>query len=129
MRLQVPGENRGLILHLGLFFSALPYIIEIQKKNGGSVKMALEFEWDEEKARKNLKKHGVPFELAAKVFLDENRIEIYDEANSIDEDRYITIGMTGDILFVVYTERYPRIRLISARLATARERKVYYGEV
>ena len=91
--------------------------------------MALEFEWDEEKARKNLKKHGVPFELAAKVFLDENRIEIYDEANSIDEDRYITIGMTGDILFVVYTERYPRIRLISARLATARERKVYYGEV
>lgn len=91
--------------------------------------MALEFEWDEEKAQKNLKKHGVPFETAAKVFLDENRIEIYDEANSMDEDRYITIGRAGDVLFVVYTERYPRIRLISARLATARERKVYYGEV
>ena len=91
--------------------------------------MALEFEWDDEKAKLNLKKHGVLFETAAKVFLDENRIEIYDEANSIDEDRYITIGMAGDVLFVVYTERDPKIRLISARLATARERKVYYGEV
>ena len=88
----------------------------------------MEFEWDEEKAQINLKKHGVPFETAAKVFLDENRIEIYDEANSIEEDRYITIGLAGDILFVVYTERGPRIRLISARLANARERKVYYGD-
>lgn len=90
--------------------------------------MALEFEWDAEKARTNLKKHGVPFETAAKVFLDENRIEIYDEANSIEEDRYITIGLAGDVLFVVYTERSPKIRLISARVATARERKVYYGD-
>ena len=90
--------------------------------------MSLIFEWDDEKAKVNLKKHGVPFETAAKVFLDENRIEIYDEAHGGDEDRYITIGMAGDILFVVYTERSPRIRLISARLANARERKVYYGE-
>lgn len=86
----------------------------------------MEFEWDEEKARINLKKHGVAFETAAKVFLDENRIEIYDVTNSIEEDRYITIGMAGEVLFVVYTERHPRIRLISARLATARERSVYY---
>lgn len=91
--------------------------------------MSLIFEWDDEKAKVNLKKHGVPFETAAKVFLDENRIEIYDEAHSGDENRYITIGMAGDILFVVYTERSPRIRLISARLANARERKVYYGEL
>lgn len=90
--------------------------------------MSLTFEWDDEKAKANLKKHGVPFETAAKVFLDKNRIEIYDEAHSEDEDRYITIGMAGDVLFVVYTERSPRIRLISARLANARERKVYYGE-
>ena len=60
----------------------------------------MEFEWDEEKAQTNLKKHGVLFETAAKVFLDDNRIEIYDEANSIEEDRYITIGLAGDILFV-----------------------------
>ena len=91
--------------------------------------MDLKFEWDEEKAKINLKKHGIPFETAAKVFLDENRIEIYDEAHSADENRYITIGLAGEVLFVVYTERHPQIRLISARLATARERKVYYGNI
>lgn len=91
--------------------------------------MSLKFEWDEEKAKSNLKKHGIPFETAAKVFLDENRIEIYDEVHSIDEDRYITIGLAGEVLFVVYTERHPQIRLISARLATARERKMYYGNI
>lgn len=91
--------------------------------------MGLRFEWDEEKAKMNFKKHGVLFETAAKVFLDENRIEIYDEAHSKDEDRYITIGLAGEVLFVVYTERRPQIRLVSARLATARERKVYYGNI
>lgn len=91
--------------------------------------MILTFEWDEEKAKLNLKKHGIPFETAAKVFLDENRIEIYDEEHSIEEDRYITIGLAGEVLFVVYTERTPKIRLISARLATGRERKVYYGNI
>lgn len=89
--------------------------------------MPLQFEWDEEKARLNLKKHGVAFETAAKVFLDEDRIEIFDEAHSIHEERYITIGLAGDVLFVVYTMRTPKIRLISARLATARERSAYYG--
>lgn len=91
--------------------------------------MALSFEWNKEKERLNLKKHGIAFETAAKVFLDEKRIEVYDEAHSIDEDRYITIGLVEDILFVVYTERHPKIRLISARLATARERKLYYGNI
>ena len=91
--------------------------------------MTLKFEWDEEKAKVNLKKHGILFETAAKVFLDENRIEIYDEVHSVDEDRYITIGLAGEVLFVVYTERHLRIRLISARLATARERKMYYGNI
>ena len=91
--------------------------------------MDLKFEWDEEKEKVNLKKHGVPFKTAAKVFLDENRIEIYDEVHSIEEERYITIGLAGEVLFVVYTERRPRIRLISARLATERERKVYYGNI
>ena len=54
---------------------------------------------------------------------------IYDEVHSIEEERYITIGLAGEILFVVYTERRPRIRLISARLATEKERKVYYGNI
>lgn len=78
----------------------------------------LRFEWDEKKAEINLEKHGISFETAAKVFLDEDRLEIYDEVHSTEEDRYITIGRAGEILFVVYTERTPKIRLISARLAT-----------
>lgn len=88
----------------------------------------LRFEWDETKAEINRKKHGVSFETAAKVFLDEDRIEICDEVHSLEEARFITIGRAGDILFVVYTVRTPRIRLISARLATPRERRLYYGE-
>lgn len=94
----------------------------------GSENVDLQFEWDEEKASANLRKHGIPFELATKVFLDESRIEIYDESHSIDEERYITIGLAGEVLFVVYTERTSSIRLISARLATARERSIYYGQ-
>ena len=91
--------------------------------------MELKFEWDKEKAKLNLQKHGIQFETAAKVFLDKNRIEIFDQTHSIEEDRYITIGLAGDVLFVVYTERNPKIRLISARLATAKERKLYYGNI
>ena len=91
--------------------------------------MSLRFEWDEEKNKINIQKHGIAFETAAKVFADTNRIEIYDEAHSIDEDRYITIGLAGDILFVVYTERCSGIRMISARLASARERNLYYGNI
>lgn len=89
--------------------------------------MPLKFEWDEDKARANWKKHGISFETAALVFEDEERIEIFDGGHSIDEDRYITIGMAGEVLFVVYTERRETIRLISARLANARERSLYYG--
>ena len=90
----------------------------------------IEFEWNDEKAALNFLKHGVLFQTAVKVFNDENRIEIYDEAHStVDEDRYITIGMAGEILFVVYTDRGKRIRLISARLATAGERGIYYDNL
>lgn len=89
----------------------------------------LHFEWDEKKAEINLEKHGISFETAAKVFLDEDRLEIYDEVHSTEEDRYITIGRAGEILFVVYTERTPKIRLIAARLATPKERRLYYGEL
>lgn len=91
--------------------------------------MILNFEWDEKKAKLNLKKHGIAFETAAKVFNDVNRIEIYDEVHSIEEDRYITIGLANEVLFVVYAERNPNIRLISARLATEEERKMYYGKI
>ena len=86
----------------------------------------MKFEWDENKNQLNLKKHGVDFETAMLVFNDLRRIEIYDVEHSIDEDRYSTIGMVHDVLFVVYTERKENIRLISARLATEIERSIYY---
>lgn len=89
----------------------------------------LKYEWNEEKAVVNYRKHGILFETAVKVFLDENRIEIYDEEHSHDEDRFITIGMADKVLFVVYTERHDSIRLISARLASPRERRLYYGDL
>ena len=86
-----------------------------------------QFEWDDEKAALNFKKHGITFETAAKVFGDENRIEEYDEEHSIDEDRWKVIGMVGKIVFVIYTERGDYTRLISAREATPRERRRYYA--
>ena len=85
------------------------------------------FEWDEEKNAANIKKHGIDFDGAIRVFEDDDRIEIYDAAHSGDEDRYNTIGMVNDVLFVVYTERREAIRIISARPATRGERSIYYG--
>lgn len=84
-----------------------------------------EFEWDEHKNNINKKKHGISFETAAAVFGDDNRLEIPDELHSIDEERYKVIGYIGKYLVVIYTERGKRIRLISARLATSRERRMY----
>ena len=84
------------------------------------------FEWDEEKNAANIRKHGIEFGDAVLVFNDENYIEYYDDTHSIDEDRYNVIGMVNDILFVVYTERKQSIRIISARLATPKERRAYH---
>ena len=97
----------------------------------------MNFEYDEEKNRKNIQKHGISFKSAARVFFDYDRIEMFDEEHSYDEDRYDTIGdvsagyapandieisqrnltignlkqstkKVNDILFVVYTERVIR---------------------
>lgn len=62
------------------------------------------------------------------VFNDLQRIEIYDMEHSTSEDRYNTIGMVHDVLFVVYTERKENIRLISARIATKTERSIYLDQ-
>lgn len=88
----------------------------------------MQFEWDEEKNRINKEKHdGIGFELAIRIFLDDKRLEFYDEAHSsVDEDRWNTIGMVGKVLFVVYTERSETIRIISARRATREEERKYY---
>ena len=90
--------------------------------------MKLQFEWDEEKERINISKHGIDFETASHVFLDSNRMEYYDEAHSsVEEDRYITIGYVAEVLTVVYTDRSNVMRIISARAATKKERDRYYG--
>lgn len=92
--------------------------------------MGLKFEWDEDKAALNLKKHKVSFEDAAFVFQDENRVEFFDAEHSDDnEDRYVAIGMVGSVLFVVFTERRDAIRIISARKANALERSYYYDNI
>lgn len=90
----------------------------------------MNFEWDEEKEKINIQKHGIDFSTAALVFGDTNRIEKYDELHSYDEDRYITIGIinnTAVVVMVVYTERKTAIRIISARLATKREKEAYFN--
>jgi uncharacterized protein len=86
-----------------------------------------QIEWDEAKAEANLQKHRVPFTEAATVFGDDLASTVYDSEHSDDEDRYITIGMsvTGRVLIVSHTDRGNRIRIISARAATRRERKDY----
>lgn len=88
----------------------------------------LKFEWDSEKAKINKKKHKVMFSMAARVFLDENRIEDYDEFNSNDEDRIKVIGRVGEVLVVIYTERGNKNRIISARRATKIEEDEYYEQ-
>lgn len=87
----------------------------------------LEFEWDPEKATSNEKKHGVSFQEAATVFGDHLSVTFFDPDHSIDEDRYITIGTSSDghLIIVSHTDRDDRIRIISARKATRRERKIY----
>lgn len=86
----------------------------------------MKFEWDDDKARENIRKHKISFEHAALVFEDEYRIEEYDYNHDEDEDRYDVIGMVKDVLFVVCTYREnDTIRIISARKATKAERRRY----
>lgn len=90
----------------------------------------LEFEWDENKEKTNLKKHKVDFETAAHVFYDCNRVILFDEKHSTDdEERYVAIGRVENrliILYVAFTLRESIIRIISARKVTKREEDIYY---
>lgn len=89
--------------------------------------MGLAFEWDESKAAMNRRKHGVTFEEASTVFADPLSVTIYDPVHSDGEDRYIVLGESQRrrLLVVVFTDRGDRIRIISARVASRRERKDY----
>ncbi|GHU48704.1 hypothetical protein FACS1894120_7110 [Clostridia bacterium] len=95
--------------------------------------MKIKFEWDEEKNDANLFKHGVTFEKAATVFKDKRAIILYDDAHSQDEDRFIVIGREQKLqmLTVCHCWRYNDtvIRIISARKANAKERKMYEEQI
>lgn len=89
--------------------------------------MGIKFEWDPEKAAANLKKHKVSFTEAATVFSDSLSVTIADPDHAIDEERYITIGLSHHfrLLMVAHAEPSDSIRIISARELTRRERESY----
>jgi uncharacterized DUF497 family protein len=84
-----------------------------------------EFEWDETKAQSNFEKHGVAFEEAAEVFLDP--FQVVGDASANSEEREFALGysLAERLLLVVHIERGARVRIISARVATRLERRLY----
>ncbi|MDJ0621040.1 MAG: BrnT family toxin [Calothrix sp. MO_192.B10] len=89
----------------------------------------MRFDWDEQKAESNEQKHGVSFEEARTVFYDENARLIYDPEHSVEEDRYIMLGISSLFRLLVVCHLYQKndelIRIISARKATKQERQQY----
>jgi uncharacterized DUF497 family protein len=87
----------------------------------------MDFEWDPQKAEANLERHGVTFTEAITVMGDPLEVTISDPDHSEGERRFLSLGMSDArrVLVVAYTERGTRIRLISAREPTARERRAY----
>ncbi len=90
----------------------------------------IEFAWDRNKARSNLVKHGVSFEEAQTVFLDESARLIDDPDHSEDEDRFLLLGYSFQARCLIVSHCYRQsdsvIRMISARRATAQEEEVYW---
>lgn len=91
----------------------------------------MEFEWDEQKAKANLAKHKVSFDEAKSVFEDPLFLMFADIDHSFDEKRFIILGESGrgKLLVVAFAERAAATRIISARKATAQERKNYEEEI
>ena len=89
----------------------------------------LRFEWDEPKNRSNERKHGISFEEAQTVFFDEHALEFHDPSHAQQEDRFLMLGQSFRyrtlIICHCYREPDDVIRIISARKATAKERKLY----
>jgi uncharacterized DUF497 family protein len=87
----------------------------------------MDFEWDPKKAKENARKHEVSFSEASTVFGDSLAVTFSDPDHSLDEYRFLTFGMsrTGRLLVVTHSERQGRVRIISARKATRREREIY----
>jgi uncharacterized DUF497 family protein len=90
---------------------------------------ALQFEWDDAKAAQNLADHGLSFEAASLVFNDPFALEWLDDREDYGEDRYVILGIVDDrLLYVAYTMRGEKIRMISARGAEPHERRKYHEE-
>ena len=87
----------------------------------------MKFEWNPDKAARNLEKHGVSFQEAVTVFNDPLSVTFPDPNHSIGESRYIIIGISrfGQLLIVAHTDRLERVRIISARKATRQEQRFY----
>ena len=87
----------------------------------------LRFEWDTEKAARNMERHQVSFEEAATVLDDPMFITLVDEEHSQDEERYVTLGLSsrGRLLMLAHTDREGQVRIISARQATKKEEQFY----
>lgn len=92
--------------------------------------MDIEFEWDPEKALGNERKHGVSFLEAATAFGDPLSVTVPDPRHSVGEERFVLFGQSGRgrLLAVMHTERGSKIRIISARLMTSREKREYHDE-
>lgn len=90
----------------------------------------MRFIWDQNKNLANIKKHGISFEEAENVFFDDNARLIPDPEHSISEERFIILGVTNKLRFLVVVHTYKEddnvIRIISARKATKTEIKYYY---
>jgi len=93
----------------------------------------LRFAWDPRKARENSRKHGISFEEARTVFLDDNALLLADPGHSAEEDRFLLLGVSSVLRLLVvchcYRESEDVIRLISARKATNHEAEQYAGRV
>ena len=88
-----------------------------------------EFEWDDDKAAQNYAKHGVSFERGRLVFSDPFGVGEIDDRENYGEDRFTIVGMVeGTLIFVAYTEREDRVRIITARRATRHEQDDYYQQ-
>jgi len=89
--------------------------------------MKLSFEWDEIKEKANFKKHKVSFAEGKTIFNDPLLFTFPDHEHSTTEERYVSIGLSaqGHVLVLTHTERRGKIRIISCRKATSRERKFY----
>ncbi len=90
----------------------------------------IQFEWDEAKSRENKRKHGVSFDEAQTVFLDENALRFYDPDHSEDEDRFLMLGISFQLRVLVVCHCFRAddaiIRIISARKADRKEAAIYW---